>query len=123
MHYLTLLHAEPTSTPPPPGVMPAIMALGQEASTAGVLVTQAGLEPSANGAQVSLVDDTISVADGPFAETKELLSYAVYDCRSLGEAVEWSRRFLAVHQDNWPGWTGEITIHPVFVPPAAPPEP
>lgn len=121
MHYLTLLRSEPATTPPPPGLMEHIMALGQEASAAGVLVSQSGLQPSTAGASITLADDTISILDGPFVETKELISYAVYDCRTLDEAVEWSRRFLAVHQQHWPGWTGEITVHPCFVPPA--PEP
>ena len=28
--------------------------------------------------------------DGPFAEAKELISYAVYQVRSKDEAVEWT---------------------------------
>lgn len=118
MHYLTLLHGQPATTPPPPGVMEGIMALGRQAAEAGVLVTQSGLQPSSQGARLTLDGAQITIADGPFAEVKELLSYAVYDCRDLDEAVEWSRRFLAVHQESWPGWSGEITVLPVFVPPA-----
>lgn len=117
MHYLTLLHGQPPTSPPPAGVMEAIMGLGRQAAEAGVLVTQSGLQPSSQGAKLTLDGTQITIADGPFAETKELLSYAVYDCASLEEAVEWSRRFLAVHQDLWPGWSGEITVVPVFVPP------
>lgn len=123
MHYLTLLHGQPATTPPPEGVMEAIIDLGRQATEAGVLVTQSGLQPSSQGARLTLDGSPITVADGPFAETKELLSYAVYACASLDEAVEWSRRFLAVHEELWPGWSGEITVLPVFAPPPPPAAP
>ncbi len=45
--------------------------------------------------------------DGPFAEAKEYISYAVYDVRAKEEAVEWASRFMRLHLDTWPGWEGE----------------
>ena len=33
---------------------------------------------------------SLTVTDGPFAESKELISYAVYDVRSREEAMEWA---------------------------------
>ncbi len=42
--------------------------------------------------------------DGPFTEAKEVISYAIYDVRSKEEAVEWARRFMAVHQQHVPEW-------------------
>ncbi len=54
---------------------------------------------------MSLEDGKISVTDGPFTEAKEtIVSYAMYELRSQEEAVEWTRRFLQVHVDFWPGW-------------------
>jgi hypothetical protein len=116
MRYLMLLHGVPTDTPPPDGLMEAIMALGEEATRAGVLLDTAGLAPSAAGARVDHTAGKLSVTDGPFTEAKEIISYAVYELRSKEEAVEWASRFLAVHRDLWPGWEGDTEIRRIFGP-------
>jgi hypothetical protein len=117
MRYLMLLHGVPTDTPPPDGLMEAIMALGEEATRAGVLLDTAGLLPSATGGtRVDLTAGKLSVTDGPFTEAKEIISYAVYELRSKEEAVEWASRFLAVHRDQWPGWEGDTEIRRIFGP-------
>ncbi|WP_245655988.1 YciI family protein [Microtetraspora fusca] len=107
--------AKPT-TPPPAELMEAITALGQEATAAGALLDTNGLAPSAEGARVELVGGKLSVTDGPFAEAKELISYALYQVRSKEEAIEWTSRFLKLHRDLWDGWEGEADIWRVFGP-------
>ena len=117
MRYLVLLKALSTPQgPPPPELMQAIMALGEDATNAGALLDTQGLQPSTSGARVSLLGGALSIADGPFTETKELISYAVYDVRSREDAVEWTNRFLKVHRDRWPGWEGEADILKIFGP-------
>lgn len=116
MRYLILLRAEQPPGPPPPGLMEAIMALGEEANKAGALLDTAGLAPSSAGARVSLRAGALSVTDGPFTESKELISYALYDVRSIEEAVEWASRFLKLHRDHWPQWEGEADVLKVFGP-------
>ncbi|KUL40516.1 YciI family protein [Actinoplanes awajinensis] len=116
MRYLMILKAEQPSTPPPPGLMEAIMKLGADATAAGALLDTAGLAPSVTGARVSLANGQIGVTDGPFAEAKETISYAIYEVRSKAEAVEWASRFLALHRDMWPGWEGDTEIRKVFGP-------
>ena len=116
MRYLVLLKAAGSDGPPPPELMEAIMALGQEASLAGALIDTQGLQPSAAGARATLIGGRLGVSDGPFTETKELISYALYDVRSKEEAVEWTNRFLRLHQDLWPGWEGEADVLKVFGP-------
>jgi hypothetical protein len=54
------------------------------------------------------------VTDGPFAESKEVISYALYEVSDRAEAVEWSSRFLRLHRDMWPGWEGEVDVLQVF---------
>ena len=114
MRYLMLLKAERPDTPPPAELMEAIMNLGAEATAAGALLDTAGLYPSAAGAKVSLFGGALSVTDGPFAEAKETISYAVYDVRSKEEVIEWANRFLALHRDLWPVWQGEAEVLQVF---------
>jgi len=116
MRYLVILKADAAPTNPPPELMEAIMRLGAEATNAGSLLDTAGLAPSAAGARVELTGGSITVTDGPFAEAKELISYALYDVRSKEEAVEWSNRFLALHRDLWPGWEGQADVLKVFGP-------
>lgn len=116
MRYLVLLKALPPDTPPPPELMTAIMALGEEATTAGAMLDTAGLAPSAAGARVTLSGGALSVTDGPFAEAREMISYAVYDVRAKEEAVEWTSRFVQLHRDLLPGWEGEADVLKVFGP-------
>jgi hypothetical protein len=116
MRYVVLLKASQPSGPPPAGLMEGIMALGEEATKAGALLDNAGLAPSAAGARVTLREGALSVTDGPFAEAKEVISYAVYDVRSKAEAVEWTSRFLKLHRDLWDGWEGEADVLKVFGP-------
>jgi hypothetical protein len=118
MRYLVLLRGLQPDTPPPAELMAAIMALGDEATKAGVLLDTAGLAPSAAGARVGLVGGQLSVTDGPFTEAKEMISYALYEVRSKEDAVEWTSRFMKLHRDLWPEWEGESDILRVFGPPA-----
>jgi hypothetical protein len=122
MRYLVILQAANPASPPPEGLYEAIAKLGGEATMAGALLDTAGLAPSALGARVQISGGKLSVTDGPFTETKELISYALYEVRSKEEAVEWTSRFMKLHRDMWPGWEGDAEIRQVFGPEdAAPP--
>lgn len=116
MRYLILLKGTQPADPPPPELMEAIMKLGAEATAAGALLDTAGLLPSAAGARVDLRGGALTVTDGPFAEAKETISYALYQVRSKEEAVQWASRFLALHRDLWPGWEGEADVLKVMGP-------
>ena len=116
MRYLILLKGTQPGEPPPPALMEAITQLGEEATAAGALLDTAGLAPSIAGARVQLSSGHLSVVDGPFAEAKEFISYALYQVRSKEEAVEWASRFLRLHQELWPGWDGDADVLEVFGP-------
>jgi hypothetical protein len=116
MRYLVILNGSQPAGPPPEGLMEAVMNLGAEATAAGALLDNGGLAPSAAGARVEVKDGQLSVMDGPFAEAKEFISYAIYDVRSKEEAVEWTSRFMRLHQERWPGWEGVSQVVKVFGP-------
>lgn len=119
MRYLSLLLGKNPDSPPPPELFEAIMTLGQEAATSGAMVDMGGLQPG-DATRISVQAAELSVVDGPFAETKELLSYAIYEVRTKAEAVEWTRRFMAIHRDLWPGWSGDSQVVPIMgAPPAS----
>jgi hypothetical protein len=114
----TLKVTHQPQTPPPTDLMAAIAALGEEATRSGALVDVAGLLPV--GRRVVLNGDALTVTDGPFTESKELISYAVYEVRSLDEAVEWATRFVLLHQEHWAGWEGEADVQQVLEAPPTP---
>ena len=44
----------------------------------------------------------LSTTDGPFTESKEVIGgYAVLEAKSKEHAIELTKRFLAVHGDEW----------------------
>lgn len=60
---------------------------------AGVLVDAAGLQASSKGARVTWPNGKVTVTDGPFVETKELIAgYWVINVKSKAEAIEWARQ-------------------------------
>ena len=65
----------------------------EELAKSGVLLAAEGLHASSKGARVQFSGDRRTVIDGPFAETKELVAgYWLWQCNSLGEAIEWLKR-------------------------------
>src|ERR1041385_7949335 len=61
---------------------------------AGILVDAAGLKASSNGARIKFAKDgKVSVIDGPFAETKELIAgFWVINVKSFQEAIDWAKK-------------------------------
>ncbi len=116
MRYLVLLEATAPAGPPPATLIEGILALGEEATRAGALIDTAGLAPSAAGSLVEVRGGDLTVTDGPFAEAREMISYAVYETASKEEAVEWTSRFLQLHLDRWTGWEGRGRVLKVMGP-------
>ncbi len=79
---------------------------------AGVLVEQGGLLPSSTGARIRLSKDgDITLQDGPFTESKEVVGgFAVYEVPTREEAMKWVRRFVELHKKHWPGWEGTCEV-------------
>jgi hypothetical protein len=96
------------------GVLPSqeiLTAMGkfnEELVKAGVLLAADGLKPSSKGKRVRFSGSQRTVIDGPFAETKELISgYWLWQVNTIEEAVEWLKRA------PFDGGT-EVEIRPVF---------
>lgn len=96
MRYMTLYKPGTENDAPTEKEMAAVGQLIQEMAQAGTLITTDGLQPSSKGARVK-IDSTgkITVIDGPFTETKELVGgYAIINAKSKAEAIELTKRFL-----------------------------
>ncbi|KQV75005.1 hypothetical protein ASC61_08345 [Aeromicrobium sp. Root344] len=121
MRFLSYIESDPAQPwgPPPPELFEAIGAFGVEAVAAGVVVDQGGLGPLESSPHIRISGGKLTITDGPFAEAKEVIGgYGMYEVRSVEEAVEWSRRFMQIHLDTWPGFEGTSVVRQVFGPDA-----
>jgi hypothetical protein len=85
----------------------------EELVKAGVMLAGEGLHPSSKGKRVRFSGEKRTVIDGPFAETKELISgFWLWQVKSLDEAIEWVKR-APFDTSNTPEGT-EIEIRPIF---------
>ena len=86
----------------------------EETTKSGNFVTGAGLQPSSAGTRVRLSSGKITVIDGPFAESKEIVGgYAIMDAKSRDEALGLARRFMEIHLKHWPTFEGECEMRPL----------
>ena len=111
MRFLGYTLADPSiPIPPPTPEMYAKMgAFMEEATKAGVLVATGGVGPLEEAVKISYDDGKFTVLDGPFSEAKELVGgWALMECRDKDEAIEWTKRFLAI------AGHGESTIRTVY---------
>ena len=99
------------------GVMPSeelLAAMGkynEELVKAGVLLEGMGLQPSSKGARVRFSGGNVTVTDGPFPETEQLIAgFWLFQVGSKQEAIEWVKRCPHPH----PGHDTEIEIRQVF---------
>ena len=103
MRFLSMIRTdESRGQAPSEQLMQDMGKLIEEMTRNGVLISTAGLRPSAEGVRLRLRGGTLSTTDGPFAETKEVIGgYAVLEAKSMQEAIELTKRFLRVHGDEW----------------------
>ena len=64
---------------PAPEVFEAMGRFNDQLIAAGVLLGADGLHPTSEGARVTNQGGRLVVVDGPFAEAKETISYALYE--------------------------------------------
>jgi hypothetical protein len=104
MRFLSMIRVqENTGKVPSERMMTEMGKLIGEMKGAGKLLDTAGLAPTAQSKRVRLRGGKISVVDGPFTETKEVVGgYAMLDAQSLEEAIALTRRFVELHvADGW----------------------
>ena len=103
MRFISMIRVdETTGQVPSEQLMNDMGKLIEELTRSKKLVSTAGLRPTSEGVRVILRGGRLSVRDGPFAETKEVIGgYAILETASKEEAIELTRRFLKVHGDDW----------------------
>ena len=119
MRFLTFIrHSEDyRANPPPPALMEAMGKFVERSLKEGSLVDTGGLLPSKDGARVRLKNGKVTVTDGPFTESKEVIGgWAILELPTKEDAVRVAIEFMELHRKHWPGFEGESEVRPMFAP-------
>jgi len=109
MRFLSVFKAVETGKPPSPEMMEKMGKLVEDSMRKGEVLATEGCLPSALGVRVRKAGDKVTVKDGPFTESKEVIGgFAILNAGSKEEAVEMTRKFLAV------AGNGECEIRQIF---------
>lgn len=103
--YMTLIRVDEQNAPaegPSPELMERMGVLLEEMTKAGVMLDTSGLTPTSEGTRVTWSGGKLGYTDGPFTETKEVIGgYSIIQAKDKAEALEWTKRFLQLHEDHW----------------------
>jgi hypothetical protein len=101
MKFLSIYKTAERSNPPTPQEMANMGKLVEEGMKEGWLLGTEGCLPSALGARVRRSGGNLTVTDGPFTESKEVVGgFAILKADSKEEAIELARNFLKIAGDG-----------------------
>lgn len=99
---------------PPQGLMDAMDKFVSAGFASGTLLDAAGLKPTSAAKKVRLQGGKVSVIDGPFTESKEIVGgYAMINVPSDKEALALANEFMELHRVHWPEFNGECEMRPL----------
>lgn len=114
MRFLSIYKSTESNVPPSPEHLAKLEKLIEESMRSGELLATEGCLPTAFGSRVRIANGQVSVTDGPFAETKEVIGgFAILQASSKEQAIEQARKFLQVMG------SGECEVRQLFDAPAA----
>ncbi|MGD0679632.1 MAG: YciI family protein [Polyangiaceae bacterium] len=119
MKYLAFVrHPESIrQSPPPPAFMEVMGQFVQRCRKDGSLVDTGGLLPSKDGARIRVSRGNLTVTDGPFSESKEVIGgWAILQGDSKADVMRVATEFMELHRKHWPGFEGESEVRPMFDP-------
>jgi hypothetical protein len=109
MKFLSIYKAAERNTPPTLDEMARMEKLIEKSMKEGTLVATEGCLPTALGARVRRAAGQVSVTDGPFTETKEVIAgFAILQASSKEHAIQLAKEFLEVAGE------GECEIRQIF---------
>jgi hypothetical protein len=97
---------------PSPKLMQAITEAAERGRKEGSLLSTGGLLHPDTGVRVRAGNGKLSVIDGPYAETKELIGgFAIIKASSREDAIRRGKEFMQLHIDALgAGYEGEMEI-------------
>lgn len=101
MRFLSIYKHAETNVPPTTEEMAKMGQLIEEMTNAGTLLATEGCLPTSKGARVRRSGGKLTVTDGPFTESKEVIAgFALLEAKSKEEVIDMTRRFLEVAGDG-----------------------
>ena len=117
MRFMYIVTSSQPMRGPTPALAEAMGKLADREIKAGRMIDSGGLMPVSMGAQVRITDGKLSVVDGPFVETKEMIGgYAIFELRDMEEAVAAAKEFMQLHLEHMPGWDGTCEVRAFATP-------
>ena len=117
MQFMTLIKPAGDFGPPPAALMDAMTKAREAATTDAKVVATGRLAAIAAATRVRISNGKVTVTDGPFTESKEVVaSYAVLEVKSKEEAIEAARWLMEQFVEFWPGWQGETEVRQILSP-------
>lgn len=114
MMFITHKEVDPATVQVPASLHEAMGKFVQAEFKSGRLVDTAGLQPTKAGWKVRSKDGKLTVKDGPFTETKEVVGgYAVVEAKSRDEAMDLARQFMELHRVHWPEFDCTCEVRPL----------
>jgi len=95
---------------PPPELFAAMNDFNEQLIKAGMMLAGEGLHPSSKGKRLHFSGTgKVTVTDGPFAETKELIAgFWLIQAKSMQEVVDWMKRCPTTPDG------GTLEIRPIY---------
>jgi len=101
MRYLSIYYPSKDAGPPSADHQAKMGKLIEESKKSGELVDTGALLPPSQGARLRRAGNEISVLDGPFAESKEVVAgWAILNAKSKEDAIAMVKRFLQIAGDG-----------------------
>ena len=111
MRFLSIIRTAEQQGPAPQALMDAMDHYVARTLEDGTVVSTGGLAPSSAGARIRIQGRRITVTDGPFAESKEVIGgYAIIAADTRELAIRATREFMQLHLEHWPEWEGECEL-------------
>jgi hypothetical protein len=111
MQFISFYTPNPSAHKGPPSkeYMEQMNKLIEESMKSGELVATGGLTPIQQGVRIVQTSGKVTITDGPYIESTEIIGgFAILELPSKEAAIESSKRFLKVAGD------GQVTIRPLM---------
>jgi len=109
--------------PPSPELLAAMGKLQEDPVIARALLGNEQLRPLGKGARVKASKGKLTVTDGPFIESKEVIGgYAILEAKSKEEALQMGQGYMQLHVNVLgPAYEAELEIREMVDEPACSP--
>ena len=111
MQFISFYTPNPSAHQGPPSkeYMEQMNKLIEESMKSGELVATGGLTPIQQGVRIVQASGKVTITDGPYIESTEIIGgFAILELPSKEAAIESSKRFLKIAGD------GQVTIRPLM---------